>query len=59
MNQHQNIPHRRVRSFLWIFGALATLALGVNAWAANDLDTPTALKEGDGNGWATTTCRDA
>jgi hypothetical protein len=50
MNQHQNMPRRRVRSFLWIFGALATLALGVNAWAANDLDTPTTLKEDNGNG---------
>src|ERR1700737_788000 len=50
MNQHQNNLHRRVRSFLWIFGTLATLALGMNAWAANDLDTPTALKADNGNG---------
>jgi hypothetical protein len=39
MNQHQNMPHRRVRALLCISGALATLALGANAWAANDLDT--------------------
>ncbi len=50
MNQHQCIPHRRVRLFLWIFGALATLALGANTWAANDLDTPSMLSAKDHGG---------
>ena len=51
MNQHQNTPHRRVRSFLWISGALAILTLGANAWAANDLDTPSMLStKNDGGG---------
>jgi len=39
----QCISHRRVRSSLYcIAGALALFALGANAWAANDLDTPAA-----------------
>src|SRR5689334_8414954 len=40
MKQHPAIPHRRVRSSLCITGVLALFALGANAWAANDLDTP-------------------
>src|SRR5436853_444649 len=40
MKQHPCIPHRRVRSSLCVTGVLAIFALGANAWAANDLDTP-------------------
>jgi len=50
MNRNRSTAHPRVRSFLWIFGALATVPLGVNVWAANDLDTPTVLKAAKDSG---------
>jgi hypothetical protein len=50
MSQTPRIPPRRLQSFIAITGALALLASGANAWAANDLDTPAASKSLNADG---------
>ena len=49
MKQEPCIRRTYIRTCLLASGAIAALSLGVGAWAANDLDTPTAKAGFDSN----------